>query len=210
MPVRTLRKVSSSPKYRCFDKKKRREKKEGEGGCKPQGDVGNHLESRLHSVIFHLAGLDGSHVAARVIAEDVECILTRQCHELAALAPVDLLRVHLDPPDQAARRPVVEGDTPLALDPQEHAAAQAVGRECDVEAPGLLDKVLEDLDACCGFADGKVVAVVPGTPYKVEGRPESLVSPSVRHEFVVSGSAWPPTPGAGVSTPQGATYARAV
>lgn len=49
----------------------------------PLVDLAHNLESLLSSILIQSAGLQGSHVLLSRVAQDVECVLARQTHQLA-------------------------------------------------------------------------------------------------------------------------------
>src|SRR5690348_12880471 len=91
-----------------------------------------------------------------------------------------LFRLHLDPPHESSRVPVEERHAPLTLHSEQHTTCQTLGLETNIDSTRLLNKVLVELDAGGGFANGKIIAVVLRGPHKVQGRAKGLIPPCQR------------------------------
>jgi hypothetical protein len=65
----------------------------------------------------------------------------------------------------------------LSLYAKQNATGQTLCLETNVKTTGLLDEVFEDLDTCCGFSDGVIIAIIFRTPDEIQRGTERLVSP---------------------------------
>lgn len=96
-------------------------------GAHRLGDLPQHVERRLHTVLRHLPRVPGSLHLVSVEAEDVVVVFGGQTDETAAVRPVDGARLDFDAADEVQGVPVVEGEARDGADSQQPAAEYALG-----------------------------------------------------------------------------------
>ena len=88
----------------------------------PLVDIHHNLESRLDTIVLNVASLRSLDVILSGEAQHVEGVFASQRDELAAVTPVELLRLDFDSPDQSAACPVEKADSALAFDTEQDTA----------------------------------------------------------------------------------------
>mmetsp|Transcript_3649 Transcript_3649/g.13089 ORF Transcript_3649/g.13089 Transcript_3649/m.13089 type:complete len:213 (-) Transcript_3649:1286-1924(-) len=148
-----------------------------EAGADGLAHLVEELEGLLDALLVQLAPL-GQRVrhGLRVVAQDVEAVLRGDDHQLARLGPEDVLAGHVDAPQHAALRPVVEAYEVLRAHAQQRAAVQPLRVEVGPDLPLLLE-VAEHLDLARRLARRELVVHRPGY---VQGGAEALVPPRQR------------------------------
>lgn len=110
-------------------------------------NVSDNLKGGLDTILLNFSRLDSLNIVLTRESQNVKGILTSNRHQLAAIGPVDLLRLNLDSSNETTSSPVKERDTTLTCDTEKNTTVESLGLETNIETAALLDKVLEDLDA---------------------------------------------------------------
>lgn len=109
-------------------------------------NVSDDLKSRLDTILLNISRLDSLDIVLARESQNVKGILTSNRHQLAAIGPVDLLRLNFDSSNKTTSSPVKERDTTLTCDAEKNTAVESLGLETNIETAALLDKIFEDLD----------------------------------------------------------------